>query len=472
MDFLSAIPQPLEPIGPGPDGTPPLPFINQKENAMNENKQDDFFDADPFFNSDPLPPPEPDDRAAEAVEEFPEEPEMEPEIEPEVEPETVLEPPPQFRQLPEDSRTDTAQDTTAEEMLLNTIVGDSQSPFPQPPLPSASDVRLAALQAEHAALQADLDTALADLQETKAQRERTRQDLAILKTRFAALESDLAAARREVEKVNHLRLQAETRLTEAENQWSDKLSQFRRMLDEVEDMRNELMSKRVPKILFIGVLVAGLLAVPFAYILGKGQASHEAPPAPPAQVPAVTPPPPLPPLEPPSKPILTAEPKPVSPAPRMATAQPKPVSPDVKPAAAAWPALEGGHWKTTSTSREMKVVFDYGLFTKNTELSDGAKQDLKAVATALKGKGYKIEVEGHTDPSKATGKTAAANNKSLGLARARTASSYLTKQCGWPTGAITLSSEGDANPPHPNTTAESRKKNRTVVLKITASTAR
>ncbi|MEI6515033.1 MAG: OmpA family protein, partial [bacterium] len=171
-------------------------------------------------------------------------------------------------------------------------------------------------------------------------------------------------------------------------------------------------------------------------------------------------------------PILTAEPKPVSPSPRIVASQPKPIAPAVKPAAAAWPTLEGGHWKTTSTSREMKVVFDDGLFTKNTELSDGAKQDLKAVATALKGKGFKIEVEGHTDPSKATGKTAAANNKSLGLARARTASSYLTKQCGWPTGAITLSSDGDANPPHPNTTAESRKKNRTVVLKITALTAR
>ena len=123
----------------------------------------------------------------------------------------------------------------------------------------------------------------------------------------------------------------------------------------------------------------------------------------------------------------------------------------------------------------MKVIFDYGLFTKGVALSTDARADLQAIATTLKAKGnrFHVEVEGHTDSVRTgSAKTAAANNRSLGLARARTVSSYLTKYCGLAVGSVTATTSGDTNPPYPNTSLDNRKRNRTAVLRITVSNAR
>ena len=116
------------------------------------------------------------------------------------------------------------------------------------------------------------------------------------------------------------------------------------------------------------------------------------------------------------------------------------------------------------------VTFQYGVFTRGVELSSEARQDLKTIATAIKAKGnrFHIEVEGHTDSAKVSGgKSSASNNRSLGLARAKAAASYLVKSCGLPATAVTTSSAGEDNPPYPNTTPENQKKNRTVVIRIT-----
>jgi outer membrane protein OmpA-like peptidoglycan-associated protein len=498
MDFLSAIPdvaKPMPPIGPGPDGTPPLPLINQPSpvpprpvfpvfasepakntetgEAMTDKPKDDVFESDPFFSQEPITPQP--------------EPEPSPETdEPAAEPDGIPadaddasfdvyaleapepEPPP--------------APATAEERLLNSIVGDPDATQAETPASDSS--------AELAALQAELAEALARAKSAVAAHTQTRQDLQILKTRFSTLESDLAAARKETATALQMKVQTETRQADNERQWSDKLAQLRRMLDEVEDIRDEQLSKRVPKLLFVGTLVGGLVLTTFAYFLGMGHGSQEGnaqagnpstSAAPAASTQRDIPPvPPIDPIPPPASPLLPAKTPERSPIAETAVPVKPPdpaLKPPVKPAAPAtfvWPSIEASHLKSTRSGNEMKVVFDYGVFSKGVDLTSQAKRDLKSIAS-LKQKGtrFKIEVIGHTDPSQAgSGKSSAANNKALGLMRAKTVSRYLVTQCGWPADAITTSSEGEFNPPHPNTTADSQKKNRTVTLKITASSAR
>ena len=434
MDFLTAIPEPakpMPPVGPGADGTPPLPLINptpprvvmqapeerdegvpppeestlnrrcepakEEGNPMTDKPHDDVFELDPFFK--------PEDTIPEDT--IPETPE----------PEALL---------PENSR----PEATAEERLLNTIV-------------SETDVT---------GLHAELENALAQAQSALTARNQARQDLQILKTRFSTLESDLAAAREETAAAYALKAQEETRHADSERQWSDKLSQLRRMLDEVEDIRDELSRKRVPRILFSGTLAAGILATAFAYFIGAGQASRQ----------DIT--------EAPSVPPVTASPLPVA---AIKPVLPPPISHPIEPV--TWPVPEGSRWRITQSDKNQIVTFTSGTFTRNMELSSEAREDLKAIATAIKAKGnrFQIEVEGHTDSSKASaGKTQTGNNKALGLARAKVAANVLIKAGGLPASSVTTSSAGEANPPYPNTTPENQKKNRTVILKITASAAR
>lgn len=380
---------------------------------MNETPKDDLFDSDPFFNPPAPPPPTP----------------VEPEP-PKPEPEVSSFPVGEFEIQPEPP-----VHTTAEERLLNTIVGDT----PDSPQTDESAVSRQELEA----LRTELENACSETQKAEAARDRARQDLQILKTRFSSLESDLATVRSEAASAHQAHTQAEARHAEAEKQWTEKLSQLRNMLEEVEDIRDELASKRVPKLLFIGTLAAGIITTAGAYFLGLNQApAHDeaTPPPPSAAIAAPVPPPLLAPIAPP------------------------PVT---------WPSIGNGRWTTTTSNRELKVIFTNGTFTRGIELSIEAKQDLRAIATAIKAQGsrFRIEVEGHTDATKGSNnKTSAANNQALGLARAKAAASYLNKQGGLPASLISTSSAGENNPPYPNTTPENQKKNRTVILKIMANT--
>ena len=417
MDFLSAIPEPakpMPPVGPGADGTPPLPLINQtppipetpvvplfdsepekaeeEGDPMTDKPHDDVFELDPFFKSEDAMPAPP-------------------------EPEAIL------PEVP-------APTATAEERLLNTIVSESDA----------------------TGLQTELEGALSQAQSALTARNQARQDLQILKTRFSTLESDLAAAREETATAYALKAQEEARHADSERQWSDKLAHLRRMLDEVEDIRDELNRKRVPRILFSGTLAAGILATAFAYFIGAGQASRQDI----AEVPSVPP--------------VTATPQPVA---AIKPVLPPPISRTIEPI--SWPVMEGSRWHVTQSDKIQVVTFLSGTFTRNMELSSEAREDLKAIATAIKAEGnrFRVEVEGHTDSSKASGgKNQTGNNKALGLARAKVAANVLIKSGGLPATSVTTSSAGEANPPYPNTTPENQKKNRTVILKITASAAR
>lgn len=534
MDFLSAIPQPpkpLAPIGPGPDGTPPLPLVNPEApvparsvfptttprpsvpaevhqpegKAMTEKTGNDIFDSDPFFNPEPQqrapdseePPFDIDDIPADDLPVITLDPPLETDTE---EPASITadyppagvdspgnpatqEPEGELPMLPEPApllyaETPALPAATAEERLLNSIVSEPSRTEPDAQLTQA----MAAMTSELAAVQALLESVQTERKSAISARDRARQDLQVLKTRFSTLESDLAAARAEVTKTVQQKTQAEARHADAERQWNDKLSQLRRMLDEVESIRDDLNNRRVPKILFIGVLIAGVLATLFAYFIGTRMAKPaEATPTegPQASTLATSPAPEIPPVAPirpdlpspapaslessrPAHDHLPLTMPPATPAKPAAIRRTEPASP-------AWPALKGPRWIATRSGATMSVVFSYGLFTEGTELSATARQDLKTLATALQGSAFTVEVEGHTDSAQVKRtKTHGADNKALGLNRAKAAAAFLTQQAGLAADQVTTSSAGESDPPYPNTTPESRKKNRTVVLKIKA----
>jgi flagellar motor protein MotB len=440
----------MKPIEPSPDGTPPLPFLTSTPEPAA-----DVFEADPFFN--------PPDSLSPGTEELTSD-------------EMPFDPDPPPSHAP-------AIVTTAEERLLETIVNPADTPD-EPRAPGLAEEQETLLRKE-------LDLASQALRQTETAREQTHQELRAVKTRCAALEAELTGARTALNQAHQARTETEARFEQAEKQWTDKLSQLRHMLDEVEDTRDDVFQKRVPKLLFIGTLIAGIIATLFAYLIGAGQSSP--PPAAPAEslpAPAEMVPGPrltekvATPLEtaspiPPPAPVLMPEapatpPAPLLRAPAIET-PPPPSTPRPKPAGrvpvktVAWPALSGSRWSTVSSAKELKVVFHYGTFTRGTELSRTARQDLSTIASTLKGQPFKLEVEGHTDSTQVTkAKGSGMNNQAIGLARAKAAARYLTDSCGLPESMVSTSSAGETHPPYPNTSEANQQKNRTVILKITA----
>lgn len=465
LDFLSSVQNPIlpmKPIEPSPDGTPPLPLLPPRPAPL----EADIFESDPFFQTPPSgQPPEPESVVPFAVVD---------ELEPDEIPFPIDTP---EALLPADPAS-----PTAEERLLNTIV---REPLEKESAHAPSLID----EARQTRLILERDIAIEEARKASIARDKAKQELLSFKTRAAALDTELAAARETLAQATQSRAQIETRFAEAEKQWTDKLSHLRHLLDEVEDTRDEVIQKRVPRLLFIGTLAAGIIATLFAYLIGLGQSSppsvmadHQpmpqavfptaTPALPPEPSVAITPPPPAPVMSPatetagPVAPLLS--PPPTTPTPAPSPRQKKTVvrAPEKT---ATWPTLKGDRWTASSSSKEMKVVFNYGIFTRGVELSTAARQDLKAIASTLKGEPFHIEVEGHTDSAKVS-KTKAhgTDNQAIGLARAKVVSIYLANTCGLPTSMLSVSSAGEAHPPYPNTTAAGQQKNRTVVLKITA----
>lgn len=337
---------------------------------------------------------------------------------------------------------------TAEERLLDTIV---REPAREEPPPAVTQ-----LATEIATLKRQLEASTEDCAEAEAARDRARRELQGTKTRVAGLETELAAARDALTKEQRLRQQEATRHQDQERQTSEKLNHFKQMLDEVEDLRDEVAHKRVARPVVYAIVAAGLVATLAAYLIGahsQGPALEEAPEM--ASVAAPTEPPAL--ALPSAPPATTPVPAPALTTPPVAKASPP-----------AWPALSGKRYKGTLAGNALSVVFDYGVFDKGTDLATGAAEDLKAIAGQLKPLAgeFLLEVEGHTDPAKAVSAAARGNNQALGLARAKAVAAFLAKQ-GLPDSMMRVTSVGEAQPPHPNTTPENRRKNRTVVLKLT-----
>jgi len=152
---------------------------------------------------------------------------------------------------------------------------------------------------------------------------------------------------------------------------------------------------------------------------------------------------------------------------KMAVAPPvAPVSP-VRPSK-SWPAISVEGATISEKNNKLNIVFDYGVFTYLAIISSRAKTDLASIAMQINGQmgEYKLEVDGTTDSVPLGSSAAYTNNYELGMARAEAVVDYLVNECKLPASSLVATSSGDTNPPFPNTDIESRKKNRTVVLKL------
>ncbi len=108
---------------------------------------------------------------------------------------------------------------------------------------------------------------------------------------------------------------------------------------------------------------------------------------------------------------------------------------------------------------DLNVHFDVG----DSFISDDHKQELKALAeTALKYKGYVIEVKGYAD---SVGRLAA--NQQLSKERAQAVVAYLIQECGVPVkNIVSPGAMGETNPIASNETLMGRSENRRVELRL------
>lgn len=133
-----------------------------------------------------------------------------------------------------------------------------------------------------------------------------------------------------------------------------------------------------------------------------------------------------------------------------------------------WPAISVDSVFVSQADDYMNIVFSYGTFTYLAILQGRAKNDLSSIAQQLSGSmdDFSLVVEGVTDSVPLGSNTVYASNQELGLARAQVVAEYLVTDCGLPARAVKAVSSGDARAPFPNNDLESRKKNRTVVLRL------
>lgn len=389
---------------------------------------------------------------------------------------------------------------TAEERLLETIVSDPRNvpdldeaadaaPLPEdgrPEEPGDVPVEVANVPSEgDGLLRAELEMVRADLRAVTADRDDVVHRLELAAVEFERLHEELDAARRErdegraglsavqaaqadsvaaVEKAreetNALRRQVdEVRASRAaeQAQLETRERKSRDALREAEvalrDLRAEQTSATRRRIVLIpaGAVLLVLLAGAGGYGLGRAVTSNpDALRVSGDKVPAVKP-------EAPFVPAVTAS---------GSVARTPPTAVVVTP----WPAIRDDRITAREEADSLWLVFNEGPFTRAAELSPAGRQDLRRLAAALKPytHTFRIEVEGHTDPSPVTGGRGYANNRELGLSRARAAQDVLIREGGLPASSLSLSSAGDTNPPFPGETPEARRRNRTVVIKLHA----
>ncbi len=135
-----------------------------------------------------------------------------------------------------------------------------------------------------------------------------------------------------------------------------------------------------------------------------------------------------------------------------------------------WPPVSLASANVSRNNSDLVIVFSYGVFSSGTEITPEASRDLVQLSNQLReySDAFTLLVEGHTDATPISSSGAKyVDNYALGMARAESVRNYLQTACQLPEGFIQTASAGESDPPFPNTTADSRRKNRTVVFKLT-----
>ena len=133
-----------------------------------------------------------------------------------------------------------------------------------------------------------------------------------------------------------------------------------------------------------------------------------------------------------------------------------------------WPQLALENAKITQGNISCTIIFDYGIFASLSKLSDKGIEDLKKIASQLQEhmSKFAVIVEGHTDNVPLSTQSSFSNNYALGTQRAETVTKLLTTKFNLPKDSVYPTSAGSTDAPYPNDSVTSRRKNRTVVLKI------
>jgi flagellar motor protein MotB len=154
---------------------------------------------------------------------------------------------------------------------------------------------------------------------------------------------------------------------------------------------------------------------------------------------------------------------PVQPPERPSKETPPPVEP---PKRIAWPKISVAGVKVTAGDRECAMVFESAVFSSRAVIAPEAAEALQSIAVQVRGSltNLSLVIEGHTDTTPVS--SAAGNNYKLGLARANAVLEFLKSKGDLPAASMTATSKGEDDPPYSNDDETSRRKNRTVVLKL------
>lgn len=353
-----------------------------------------------------------------------------------------------------------ADSATAEERLLQTIRGPDE-PETASSEPMLSD-ELKKVTDELNELREAGRIILADRDEALAEARRAREDAERHQARCNALQSDLDKARTALDTEHRRRTEESGRNAEAERALKQKLSDTLRLLDEVRETRDALTRRRFTPFSLAAAIVLAVAASGITLLCCRQAPTSETAAATPAAVsPRIAPPP-----APPVLPAGTVPAPGKTPLPSPAPGKPAAVS---GPAAARWPAIPVSRIKATpGTGGELLLVFTYGIFERGTNLSAQAKDDLHQLARVLQPltDTARLTIEGYADTAPVTSKGGYKNNQELAMSRARIVRDLLTREASWPSTSAAVAAGKEETSPYPNTTEESRRKNRTVTIKL------
>jgi len=136
------------------------------------------------------------------------------------------------------------------------------------------------------------------------------------------------------------------------------------------------------------------------------------------------------------------------------------------PKSIVWPKVSVAGVKVTAGDRECAMIFESAVFSSRAVIAPEAAAALQSIAAQVRGSltNLSLVIEGHTDTTPVS--SAAGNNYKLGLARANAVLDFLKSKGDLPAASMTATSKGEDDPPYPNDNETSRRKNRTVVLKL------
>jgi len=138
------------------------------------------------------------------------------------------------------------------------------------------------------------------------------------------------------------------------------------------------------------------------------------------------------------------------------------------PAVRPWPAIRVDGVRITAEADSFTMVFDRGFFASMAKPSRWGRDRLEAIAEQIGPhiSYFRLHIEGHTDNQPIRKSKQYRNNEALALDRAQVVAEILATEYGFPTDSMRATSVGNAAPPYPNNTSANRKRNRTVVLKL------